>query len=743
MAIISPGSVAFSGFGDTPMKFRSPIDGSDLGQPTSAPVECGAGCDGVMTTSDGYVAVSGGNSPHFGTTGNGLFNKDLSFRAQGNILGGESIARDDNGNYYVSSGSGLGGKLYRFDNVGIRTATYDIGGQAVAIAVNGAGTIAYLVDSGALDTVRAWDLGSNTTLGTFATNSGFSVAHNGILAFTSGQVLVAWKKSAAPGYVLLYDAAGATVYTYVLGGVNPAPIVLAYGISAASFWVGYYDSAQSTHSSVVIAEIDLATSAYINAWAPDDGTFEFDGSFTILSSSTTSCGSGTGIHFCINNVEYAMLEPWTIQETQKAANTLTCTLVGNRIALDSEVIVRENGTRIFGGLVQTTREQPFEAGKSVQYRTSIEAIDFKALALRRTFNGRLVPDTVLNQLTAIIIGYLADYGVTLDPLQVTGPTTIDQSFDYAAVNDVLTKMTDDVNYVWEIDYNKVLRAYAPGTRAAPVDILDSNNNSYGPINAERSRTSGFLYANYVISPYLKPGDRAASFLVQFGGGGNFSNGETVTIDGVIKTFGTDVTVGANLAASLANLAAAFVDVRATVSVYVDSRIPNALSAWAVMAGSAGNSIAVGSSCAHARWQFGTIVQTVLYGGTDPDLSLFTVSKDDAEIASVGRYEFVIPANIADALTSAQAQALGDAYLAQHVITPVKGLYQSFVRELHPGQTQHITCAGRGVDDDFLITDVTITSTQDGIVSRSQVSAVLGSTTVDAWMTLYRQWSKKN
>ena len=83
MTFIPKGSLAFSGYGASPMKFLSPA-GVDLGVRASAQVNPGAGCDAIMVLKgSNRIVTIGGGPPNFPTTGIGIFNPDFTIYAEG------------------------------------------------------------------------------------------------------------------------------------------------------------------------------------------------------------------------------------------------------------------------------------------------------------------------------------------------------------------------------------------------------------------------------------------------------------------------------------------------------------------------------------------------------------------------------------------------------------------------------------------------------------------------------------
>ncbi len=295
MGLIPRGSLAFSGFGNAPMKFLSP-SGVDLGQPPSAPVECGSGCDGVVALKgSGKIGVMGGNAPHFGTTSVGIFSTDFSSWVQGangaNGHPGRSIARDDAGGFYGLKNSSTN-YVMRYDASGAQTNSWTLtpgaGWGVTQLGVNGAGTKAYV---GAYDSfvgatvlgVYSFSLvGGGGSWALFASETGYRVSgQTGILCLSNGEVLIGWAKSGSAGYIKHYDAAGSLLHTYTLTGTNPNPVVLTYGLDDTTFWVGFYDGSPTTNG-IRISELQVGTGTTLHTFAPQDGTFQFDSSFCVL-----------------------------------------------------------------------------------------------------------------------------------------------------------------------------------------------------------------------------------------------------------------------------------------------------------------------------------------------------------------------------------------------------------------------------------------------------------------------------
>lgn len=273
-----------SGYGDAAScRFLSPL-GVNLGQPTTAPVACGAGVDGIVALSpSGKIGVIGGNAPNFATTGVGLFNADLSPGPEAVAMPfpGRSVARDAGDHFY---GIDANGGAYQYDATAAQTAAYGIPppvGFYSALAVNPAGTIGYYTILGGPD-VFAWNLAGDVSLGTFKTKAGYKVFHNALLCLSNGDLVIGWEKAGNPGILERYNSAGVLQMTYTMPGTRPTPIVLTPGLTTASFWCIYYDASLSTFSGVQYTEYSASADTILNQFPPEDGTFEFDSPMTVL-----------------------------------------------------------------------------------------------------------------------------------------------------------------------------------------------------------------------------------------------------------------------------------------------------------------------------------------------------------------------------------------------------------------------------------------------------------------------------
>lgn len=202
----------------------------------------------------------------------------------------------------------------------------------------------------------------------------------------------------------------------------------------------------------------------------------------------------------IAGVARSLMYGWDVEESLNGPNILTCRVASAagtyRPALDEEIVVTEGAAVIFGGYVQTVNEVGVDIG-GVALINEINAIDYNSLPSRRYVQGSIVAGNLKAALTYFLT-YLTAYGVTLDPAQANGPALPALSWDYRSLLDVLNEIATMSGYVWEIDYNKVLRAWLPGTVSAPTAVTDANSKAFGQVIVEVSRAQDNPYANSVI-----------------------------------------------------------------------------------------------------------------------------------------------------------------------------------------------------------------------------------------------------
>jgi hypothetical protein len=445
-----------------------------------------------------------------------------------------------------------------------------------------------------------------------------------------------------------------------------------------------------------------------------------------------------------------------LTSAQNERDRLTATLVdpagnNNRPAIDSEIKVVEDGVTLFGGSIKTPSLSGHEGAKlAVQSRVS--ALDYNELGDRQIVTVTIAAGT-LKAAATLLLAYLP--GVAIDSSWTAdGPSLPELVYTDVSVDAILSDLSTRSGWIRHINYDKKLKFWSPGTVAAPWNVADGDGNVIGDMSSSITRQD---YANQIKVKFSDFARKAYAFLRI--PSGNFADGETVTIGSKTYTFKTTlantdgyVKIGADGPESLLHLAAAInlwggagtdyaaaTSAHGSVEAYEQTSIM--MKCRALAAGASGNSISVAETSTNASWVTeGNVGTGTLTFGADEALTNFTIRNNTGEQASYGIYSKVVEApNIFDL---ASANALGDAVLAESIITLETVKYTTKRAGLLPGMTQTIASAKRFINSaSFLIVEVTTQWRAGSSVVFREVTAIKGSTFRSAaWQQQYRKWS---
>jgi hypothetical protein len=447
-----------------------------------------------------------------------------------------------------------------------------------------------------------------------------------------------------------------------------------------------------------------------------------------------------------------------ITEEQNARNSAhfeVLSLPGTyRPALDAEVIITENGTRIFGGTIIAPRERGTNASAGPDRHRGRGGRFQRALADRRYVNVTIPAGTSLyTALNTYILPYLSGFGVTLSGSQVNpGPTLPELHYDYVVCSDVLDDLAKYAgNWTREINYSKVLRIYDPSTSSAPFNVSANDGNVIGDVTVEPSREK---YANRATVRFNEAARQAYAFLNGEAGGSAFVDGDTVVIGSRTYTFQSTLTnvnghiqVGASVGDSILNLTAAIVAGAGAGSAYaaattINSQVeayapsPLVMICRALTGGAAGNSIGV-STTSNLIWHTeGSIPTSTLTLGSDVSLTNVVTVDDAGEQALYDVWEDVITVDTNSAATATEA---GTNYLSQRTLTRKMVTYTTRRLGIQPGQTQTINLPRRNVNNSFLVSRVDTMEGRKGVLHRT-VTAIEGTVVQSSWREVYKQWA---
>jgi hypothetical protein len=349
-----------------------------------------------------------------------------------------------------------------------------------------------------------------------------------------------------------------------------------------------------------------------------------------------------------------------------------------RPAQDAEVLITEDGTRIFGGLLEEPKEKGVAGGKGIPaIVTSVSAADFNVYPERRYVNATIPAGTFKSQIEYVRANYLTAYGVTLSGSQVNGPTLPAFEFKYVRADEVLNELctaTADFGepFSWRIDNFKVLSAFQPSTNAAPFTLTgDPILQVIGDIEVD---TSYKHYANRVIVKV--PSKQIIREPITFTGDGSTTTFTMPTGYTIVKPYG-------------------YVQTDSTLYETLTSTEFSGTATWEY-------SIAAGTltrtAGAPANGTAITFYSDVNYSGEG-------IAEDAAEIALRGVKEIVKLVESVPDNTTAQAIAAG---ILAKSLTPSKQVkYKTHTAGILPGQSQSIVVARRNLNGTAVIADVVI------------------------------------
>lgn len=441
----------------------------------------------------------------------------------------------------------------------------------------------------------------------------------------------------------------------------------------------------------------------------------------------------TGGDFIIDGSQRDILQHWSISEQLNERGTMRFGVksmdASYRPSLREVVDFTWIGIHFFAGHIHHTDEGalarlPYGI---VPIETQCGATDFSALPERRKIAITL-PAGTLESMLDLLVPYLAVYGVTLDPAQVTGPTIAeDLVFTLGPLTAIFEKLSVITGYAWNISYDKVLSMFAPVAVDAPFNIEDSAAGRARVVGDVRVSPTTVNYGNHITVKFTVPAEQAFVYFLM----DNLpSDGTTFKAAGqefVFKNTPTDpnhVQIEATIVDTLDNVVAVIDPLEEVTAFNQTTRVD----VYAAEAGASGNSIQVesndGNGGADFRWGVeGGGVASHLYHGTDAALTGTVIAQNiPAQDGGANLHELVFEEPTAE--SEETAQALADGYLIRSLVQPREIRYRTRLHGLHPGMKQHIEVPGRNVDADCLITTVDI-SPEGSALYNYDVTAIEG------------------
>jgi hypothetical protein len=393
--------------------------------------------------------------------------------------------------------------------------------------------------------------------------------------------------------------------------------------------------------------------------------------------------------FTVNGASQELQPGWRIAESANSRNRMDFSVLlpagTGRLVNDDAIALAEDGVTIFGGLV----DNPAEAGLGGSSATaaivqSLSAADYNIYPSRVSVGANTDrPSESLKARLTWIAGLMAAQGVTLDAAQAVGPTLPAASYladrylvDVLEETTSLASGTGATSWVWNVGYTKALIATEAGTVAAPFNIIEGDDNVTGDITVQQPRPSD--YGNYAVvlggtgtkdvTDAFTGNGATVTFALRYALATSYGY---VTVNGVNETLGTGATWSYSIATNSITRTSA-PGVGAAISITYIASFPKRV-------------VSDGGASAANR-----VTRTY----TEPDV--FDV---------------------------AIMQALADAYVTRDIQSPKTANYAAAFAKtgLHPGQTQSITKASRGLSGAHLLTAVEIAHVSGSLVQRRVVA----------------------
>lgn len=163
-----------------------------------------------------------------------------------------------------------------------------------------------------------------------------------------------------------------------------------------------------------------------------------------------------------------------------------------RPAIGSEVVWYFDGTRIFGGTIES-REEFWPIGENRQLmRMSIDCAGYGAILQRRIvqkhytlFMGGLANITIADLVTNFLDNEGISFSMGADP----GISLEEQTFNGVTVHEAIKQILDKANWDYEVDDYKILRIFSSsaGKGSCPFSITDANNTDWRGMSVKQSR----------------------------------------------------------------------------------------------------------------------------------------------------------------------------------------------------------------------------------------------------------------
>jgi len=377
-----------------------------------------------------------------------------------------------------------------------------------------------------------------------------------------------------------------------------------------------------------------------------------------------------------------------------------------RAPVNKDVIVTDDGTRVFGGVLYTLHETSV-----VDYRhrhMDIDAVGYEVYADKTVINGILASDTLKNQLTAVV--QRIQHGMAVDSGQATGPTLAAQGFGFSSTRQAIEQLSVISGYIYKFDFFKKVKMFSAGSVGAPF-ALDDTNSTISAMDVQNG------IQDYINSVWAQFGSTTQQQVtVTLHGDGStrlFPLGyvaaaapTTVTLNGVVKTVGIYGT-----------------DSHPPYDYFYRQDDP--AYPYSIIQDASQTALTSGDNL--------VVTFTAQFPGA-------VYVEDSAEVTAQGPFTLVL--SYSDVYDKTVATALAQGELDRRTGITRTITAKTFTAGLEPGMTVNVTCTKRGLSSvDFLITSVKMkheTKKRDGTHLFSyEIEGVEGNRYQANWTQYFR------
>jgi hypothetical protein len=292
----------------------------------------------------------------------------------------------------------------------------------------------------------------------------------------------------------------------------------------------------------------------------------------------------------INNIDRSNIVDWkTISKTEvltKEVDRLEFEIkkTPNKIipSLNDEVVLLEDGVKIFGGLIVEIKEKVI-GGRLIGYEIKCKDWSHKLdqLLVTKSYENQTARSIVLDIINNFTSGF------TTNHVKINTPVIKSIKFNYEQVSRCLTQLADQIGWDWYVDADKDIHFFDEETEYAPF-LLDDNSGNFEWATLEITKSVLNLKNSVFVrgGEYKKTISETDSVDVYKGDGSRKTfqlayryDNITIKKNGVVQTIGTDQQTDPNTVDLLYNFNEKFIKFRNapasgdTIVVYGDALIP--------------------------------------------------------------------------------------------------------------------------------------------------------------------------